>query len=97
LPFWPVRTVYKLHGSYWRYNGRNRVKAKKTIQATLDRITARTREMLLPPTKLAFLYRATLNRISIVPLLIVKLPLPAISGSDDLDIMPSFLPLNVNL
>jgi len=79
--------VFKLHGSYRRYDGDTERRAVKTVQATLEAITAGTTDFLLPKAKRECLVSVTQGRSVIVA---------GYSGSDDLDIMPTFHSLNAS-
>ena len=73
--------VFKLHGSYTRYDHDTERRSVSTVRATLEAITAGTTEFLLPKVKREFLVSVTQGRGVIVA---------GYSGSDDLDIMPTF-------
>lgn len=78
--------VFKLHGSYWRYDGRGtRDCAIETAQATLEAVAAGGAVMRLPEPKRSFLLECTRKRRMVVA---------GYSGSDDLDIMPTFQELD---
>jgi len=73
--------VYKIHGSYSRYDGYNFEPAVSTIQATLSALTIGARDLVLPEAKREFLIEATRAQSLIIC---------GYSGGDDLDIVPTF-------
>jgi len=73
--------VYKIHGSYRRYDGPSSELTPETLQATLSTITVGAVELILPEAKRNFLVEATRG----MPVIVA-----GYSGGDDLDVMPSF-------
>jgi len=73
--------VFKIHGSYMQYDGNEARIASDTVQATFSSITTNTTNLELPGPKRDFLIEST-NRRNIL--------IAGYSGSDDLDIMPTF-------
>ena len=74
-------TVFKLHGSYKQYNGCKRYLALDTVQATLGSVTAGLTDLVLPEEKRNFLIEISRG---------CQMLIAGYSGSDDLDIMPTF-------
>lgn len=81
--------VFKLHGSYYRYAGRGKEKrnAKKTIQATIRSIVSNKSALLLDHYKADLLERCIKAT--------GKLVFVGYSGSDDFDIVPSLLQMDI--
>lgn len=73
--------VYKIHGSYSRYDGSAVAPAMSRIQATLSTLTAGAKELVLPEAKREFLIEVTRGR---------PMTICGYSGGDDLDIVPTF-------
>lgn len=73
--------VYKIHGSFRRYDESTIILTPETIQATLSTVTAGVDELMLPETKRDFLIDVTRDSSLIVA---------GYSGGDDLDIVPTF-------
>lgn len=73
--------IYKIHGSYSRYDGTAQTSSVNTIQATLSTLTIGAKDLLLPEAKRKFLIQVTRSRTMIVC---------GYSGGDDLDIVPTF-------
>lgn len=73
--------VYKIHGSYRRYDGPSAELSVETVQATLSSLTLATTDFVLPEAKRNFLIEVTRGASVIVG---------GYSGGDDLDVMPTF-------
>jgi tetratricopeptide (TPR) repeat protein len=73
--------IYKIHGSYRRYDGPSSELTPETLQATLSAITVGVTELVLPEAKRNFLVEVTRG----MPMIVA-----GYSGGDDLDVMPSF-------
>jgi tetratricopeptide (TPR) repeat protein len=73
--------VYKIHGSYRRYDGLSSELTPETLQATLSTITVGVADLFLPEAKRKFLVEITRG----MPVIVA-----GYSGGDDLDVMPSF-------
>jgi len=73
--------VFKIHGSYKRYNQSTSEPSLHTVQATLSSLTAGATDLVLPRAKREFLIEATHGNSMIVC---------GYSGGDDLDIIPTF-------
>lgn len=81
--------VFKLHGSYYRYLGseRKKVKSKKTLQASLTSIVSGNRLLMLDSFKTKILGKSIQNAS--------KLIFVGYSGSDDFDIVPTLLAIDI--
>lgn len=73
--------VYKIHGSYRRYDGPSSELTPETLQATLSTLTVGVADLFLPEVKRKFLVEITRG----MPVIVA-----GYSGGDDLDVMPSF-------
>lgn len=72
--------VYKIHGSYKRYDGSSANLATETVQATLSSLSVSATELLLPEAKRNFFSDITRGN----PIIVC-----GYSGGDDLDVIPT--------
>lgn len=80
--FVPGRTpIYKIHGSYRRYDGPSDELMPETVQATISTIAVGAAELVLPEAKRNFLVEVTRG----MPMIVA-----GYSGGDDLDVVPTF-------
>lgn len=81
--------VFKLHGSYYRYTGDEdrKIKAKRTIQASLTSILSKNDALLLDPCKINLLAECVKKSSEVI--------FVGYSGSDDFDIVPSLMSLDL--
>ena len=82
--------VFKLHGSYYRYIGKGKEKrnAKKSIQATIRSIVSNKSTLSLDSYKTSLLEKCVKKT--------ERLIFVGYSGSDDFDIVPSLLQMNLS-
>lgn len=77
--------VFKIHGSFRRYQGSSYKRTPRTIKATLDKITSNVRSLSLNYDKHRFLTQIFDKK---------KVIVAGYSGSDDFDIIPTFKQLH---
>lgn len=82
--------VFKLHGSYYRYvgEGNKKKKSKNTLQASLVSIISKNNDTLLLDSFKANLLNKCIKKSS-------KLLFVGYSGSDDFDIVPSLMKMDI--
>lgn len=73
--------IYKVHGSYRRYDGSASTLTLESVQATLSTLTAGAAELVLPEAKRNFLLNITRGNLIVIT---------GYSGRDDLDVVPTF-------
>lgn len=73
--------VFKIHGSYSRYDGSVAELSLETVQATLSALTMGVKDLVLPEAKREWLMEVTRGKSIVVC---------GYSGGDDLDIIPTF-------
>lgn len=81
--------VFKLHGSYYQYTGNEsrKIKAKRTMQASLASILSKNDALLLDSCKIILLAECVKKSSEVI--------FVGYSGSDDFDIVPSLMSLNL--